>query len=81
MQNFQTYCSKDYYLSSVLVAAGCQLSHLAKNDNGVFDFVFNESPEKCNEIINSYWSSNLKVDARTLIGAINELKTRIHSSA
>lgn len=75
------YSSHDFYLSCVILAVGCRLSHLERSDRNFVEFVFNESPEKCHEIIAAYWADELQVSAKKLIASINELKTRLHSGS
>jgi hypothetical protein len=78
MEDVDYFSSKDFYLSAVCLAFDCKLSHLDHSPGDFVNFVFNESPEKCHEIIASYWTGELRVDPKKLISAINELKTRLH---
>lgn len=71
------YKSSDFYLSSVLLASGCKLLRLERNNSSFSEFVFDESPEKCESIISSYWADTLSVNPKTLISSINQLKTRL----
>lgn len=78
MEDFQHFESKDFNISSVLIACGCKLTRTAREHTDFADFVFNDSPEKCIQIIESYWADELQVNSRKLIEAINTLKTRLH---
>lgn len=73
--------SQDFYLSAVCIASGCKLKRLERKSGDLVEFIFEDSPEKCIEIISRYWARNLSLDARALIEAINEIRTRIHSNA
>lgn len=81
MKNLNRFSSHDFYLSCVVVAAGGKLSHLERSNGSFVEFVFNEPPEKCHEIIAAYWADELQVSAKKLIASINELKTRLHSGS
>lgn len=75
------YSSRDFYLSSVLLSCGCTINSLNREQRNFVQFVFNDSPEKCHEIIAEYWAGGLLVDPKKLISSINELKTRIHEGS
>jgi len=76
----ENYRSKDFYLTAVCMAYGCKLKSLERQEGDFVEFVFEDPPEKCIEIISNHWAGNLKVNSRKLVEAINELKTRIHSN-
>lgn len=78
MQN-ERYTSKDFYISSVLLACDCTIERLDRNQGNFVEFVFRDSPDKCLELIASYWANELLVDPKKLISAISELKTRIYT--
>ncbi len=71
--------SKDFYLSSVVRAAGFDLINLERKQNDFSVFVFDISPQKAEKIISLHWSKQLKLPTRDLIEAINELRTRLKS--
>ncbi len=73
------YETKDFYISSVLQAAGLTIKKLKRQRRNLVKFVFAESPDEANALINKYWQGSLDVDAKTLIQSIRELKTRLHS--
>lgn len=75
----ERYISKDFYTSCVLITCNCTVEELKRKQNSFVEFVFKDSPDKCLEIISSYWAGELLVDPKKLISAINELKTRLHS--
>lgn len=70
--------SRDFYISTCLIASGQRLLRLIKNGGTFVTFVFDCSPETAEAIISDHWSRRLVVPTRNLIEAINELKTRIH---
>ena len=78
MNTNEKYTSKDFYISSVLLACDCTIERLDRSQGNFVEFVFKDSPDKCLELIASYWASELLVDPKKLISAINQLKTRIH---
>lgn len=73
------YKLKDFYVACILRAVGIPLLEMEKT-SGFANFVFAIDSEHAKTIIDRYWDKDLQVDARTLIEAINELKTRIHAS-
>ena len=73
------YKLKDFYVSTVLRALGIPLTQVDKSQSFCI-FTFDITSEKAKKLIDQYWNKELQVDARTLIEAINELKTRIHAS-
>lgn len=74
----KNYSSSDFYLSAVLLACDCTIERLDRTQGNFVEFVFRDSPDKCLEFIASYWASELLIDPKKLISAINQLKTRIH---
>ncbi len=74
----KNYSSSDFYLSAVCLACDCTIERLEKKSGNYVEFIFNDSPDKCIELITSYWAGELLVDPKKLISAINQLKTRIH---
>lgn len=80
MQNSkQIYKLKDFYTSAILRASGFPLLGVEKAGS-ISTFLFAISPTVARTVIDQYWNKDLLIDARTLIEAINELKTRIHSA-
>ncbi len=79
MKDFSYFKSRDFYLSAVCLASGCNLTKLDRSKGDFVEFVFADPPERCHEIIAAYWADELKVNPKKLIEAINQLKTRIHS--
>lgn len=73
------YKLKDFYTASVLRSLSIPLVRVDKTYS-ICTFVLDIASEEARALIDNYWNKNLKVDARTLIEAINELKTRIHAS-
>jgi hypothetical protein len=78
MEDVIQFQSKDFYLSAVCMAVGCKLVGLDRSPGDFVEFVFQESPETCHEIISAHWADELQVSSKKLVEAINELKTRLH---
>jgi hypothetical protein len=70
--------TNDFYQSAILRAAGKELESLDNQAGKFVTFVFKDSNEDCTQIISDYWDKKLRLDARTLVETINELKTRVH---
>jgi len=68
------YRTKDIYLASVLAAN--QLSARLQPERDFYWFVFS-NPEQCEQLVNDFWESKLSVDAKGLVTAIKDLKTRV----
>ena len=73
-----TYLSKDFYLSSYLIANGCNLFDNIVED-GVTTFVFEENDE-VKKLIGNYYSLKSKVEPMAYGQAIRTLKSVIHAS-
>lgn len=69
--------SKDFYLSSIVRAAGTSLIGIEKSGERYVFFVFEITPEKAEKIISEHWSRTLRIPTRDVIEAINELRTRL----
>jgi len=70
---------RDFYQAVILKTVGLPLSRLERDKGKFITFVFDDPEYKAEEIIERYWAREIKVEARSLIETINELKTRIHS--
>lgn len=81
MENIKEFKINDFYQAVILKTVGLPLVRLEKVSGSFVDFVFSDPEFKAEEIIGRYWNREIKVDARSLIENINELKTRIHSGA
>jgi len=77
-EKMKTYSSKDFYLSSFLIANDCELSETVVND-GVTTFVF-EMNDKVKKLIGSYYSLKSKVEPMAYGQAIRTLKSVIRDS-
>ena len=75
-----TFKSNDFYTCAVCIACGAKLIDLEKTPHDFVNFVLNITPPKAQKIISMHWNRELKVPTRDLVEAINELKTRLHSS-
>ncbi len=73
------YRTKDFYGCCLLRALGFHLFNIDRNPNNVCSFVFEDPDQKASQIIHEYWDKKILVDARTLIDAINEMKTRLYA--
>ena len=67
--------TKDLYESSVLCALGKKLLRL-EGDGSQYWFVFADR-EACKKVSNSYWAGDIKVNAKTLVNWVRDLKDRI----
>jgi hypothetical protein len=74
----KTYTSKDFYLSSYLIANGCNLIDNIVED-GVTTFVF-EKNDEVKRLIGNYYSLKSKVEPMAYGQAIRTLKSVIHAS-
>jgi hypothetical protein len=74
----KTYSSKDFYLSSYLIANGCDLLDNIVED-GVTTFVFEKSDEMI-KLIGNYYSLKSRVEPMAYSQAIRSLKSVIHAS-
>lgn len=78
MNNESNFQSKDFYLSACIRATGAQLIQLKPIDQRTFLFVFDITPAEANHLIEDHWNSHLILPTKSVIDAINELKTRLH---
>jgi len=74
----KTYTSKDFYLSSFLIANGCNLLDNIVEDR-VTTFVFENNVE-VKKLIGNYYSLKSKVEPMSYGQAIRTLKSVIHAS-
>lgn len=74
MERLNEYRTKDIYLASVLAAN--QLSIRLQPESDFYWFVFSD-PEKCKQLVNDFWQNKLNVNAKDLVTAIKDLKTRV----
>lgn len=74
----KTYSSKDFYLSSFLMANGCDLLDNVVED-GVTTFVFQKSDE-IKKLIGNYYSLKSRVEPMAYSQAIRSLKSILHAS-
>ena len=74
----KTYSSKDFYLSSFLIANGCDLLDNVVEDR-VTTFVFENNVE-VKKLIGNYYSLKSRVEPLAYGQAIRTLKSVIHAS-
>ena len=74
----KTYSSKDFYLSSFLMANDCNLLDNIVED-GVTTFVF-EMNDEVKKLIGNYYSLKSRVEPMAYGQAIRTLKSVIHAS-
>lgn len=74
----KTYSTKDFYLSSYLIANGSTLLDNIVED-GITTFVF-ENNEEVKKLIGNYYSLKSKVEPMAYGQAIRTLKSVIHAS-
>ncbi len=78
MKKMEKYLSKDFYLSSFLIANSCNLLDNIVED-GVTIFVFEKNNE-LKKLIGNYYSLKSKVEPMAYGQAIRTLKSVIHAS-
>lgn len=71
--------SNDFYQAVVLKTAGLPLVRLEQTTGRFFNFVFNDSDNLAESILLKFWNKQMKVDAKSFVENINEIKARIHS--
>lgn len=74
MEKLNEYRTKDIYIASVL--AVCQSPVMLQPESNFYWFVFN-NPEECEQIVDDFWQNKLQVNAKDLVTAIKDLKTRV----
>lgn len=79
IQEISVYKSNDFYLSAICLAAGLNLLRLERGQGKFAIFVFEDPQKKAPQVISDHWNHKLKISSRSIIEAINELKTRLHS--
>jgi len=75
----ESYITKDFYIASLLRALGFRLQSLDRSQGKFVNFIFADPENKAQEAISQYWNRNIQVDARTMVEAINEFKTRLYA--
>ena len=75
----QIYESKDFYLSSFLLSAGCNLIDTPVNNKGITTFMFEED-EILNNLIKEFYSLKASVEPTKYANAIKTLKSILHAS-
>lgn len=70
-----TYRTKDLYEASFLYASHQKLLQLERVGSP-FWFVF-ENRESCQELIDSYWKREARIDAKEFVDALRSLKDRL----
>ncbi|MCB9802043.1 MAG: hypothetical protein H6774_03050 [Pseudomonadales bacterium] len=76
----KNYSSKDFYLSSCLIAAGLNLSNITQSNNGYFLFHFDSSEKEALDILDRHWSGSLEIPTKDFVEAIYQLKNRMRVS-
>ena len=79
METLNSYRTKDFYHAVVLKSLGFKLLGLDRAEGNFSIFVFDDEGQKAEKTISNYWERVLKVDPRTMVDSINELKTRLYS--
>lgn len=74
MTRLNEYRTKDIYIASVLAVG--QPSIQLKQESNFYWFVFS-NPKQCEQIIDDFWQNKLRVNAKDLVTAIKDLKTRV----
>ena len=81
MKNASTdiYNTNDFYTASLLRSLGFEVLRIDFYTSKVATFVFSDPESNASEVIHRYWNRKIQIDARTLIDAINEMKTRLYA--
>lgn len=79
----KTYQTEDFYLSTFLISNGFQLISIDRTNSRRCQFIFKDNPKR-EKLVHSYNfaipdSKEILVDARKLISAIKDLKTKLYS--
>lgn len=73
------FSTRDLYIASALVAAGCSLIGIDFDDKKRGFFQFSDI-HKCADVVNAYHSDDLKVSAKKILDAHLSLKNRLRDS-
>lgn len=79
MEDSTEFKSNDFYLCACVLASGLGLKRIEKGQGKFMVFVFDDPLFQAEQIISDHWSRKLLIPTRSLIEAIHELKTRLHS--
>jgi hypothetical protein len=71
--------TKDYYLSTTLIAKGFSLFGLELEPDGKFTFEF-EQDEKLNKAVSAFYKGHLKIDPRIILLQAKLLKDRMYAN-
>lgn len=77
MKNVDLYKTKDQFISSTLYALGIKLAFSNWEDGKCF--LYFKDKNKCDEIVNKYFSGELIVNPRILFDSFKTIKTIIFS--
>jgi hypothetical protein len=73
------YTTTDFYSACILRACRIQLTDIIKMSSKTVEFVFRENEKECNRVLKSHWDGELILPTKDVVGAISELKTRLHT--
>jgi len=79
MENNREFRINDFYQAVILKTVGFPLLRLERGNGKFVTFVFDDPEYKAEETLRKYWQRKIRIEARSLIETINELKTRIHA--
>lgn len=75
------YSTKDFYLSSCILASGIPLIRLEPINHKTYLFIFLDKESQIPALIQQHWDRKLLLPTRDVIEAINELKTRLYEGS
>jgi len=78
MQNEKKLRIKDLYSAAVLRCQKYPLLDLEKSEGKHFFFVFDDSQNTAETVVQEHWDGNLKVNSRDFVESVRELKTRLN---
>jgi hypothetical protein len=78
MPNEKKLRIKDMYSAAVLRCLKYPLLDLEKSEEKHFFFVFDDSQNTAEKVVQEHWDGNLLVNSRDFVESVRELKTRLN---
>jgi hypothetical protein len=73
-----TYQTRDVYITASLLASGCTIVDMTKNEKQFTFFVTHET-EDVRGLVMKFWNGDLLIDAKKLFGSFRELRARMYN--
>ena len=77
--NAKSFITKDFYITAFLIANGFQLSHINRTNPRQVYFAFTNSDGKA-ELVEDFLYGRAKVEPKSFISAIKEVKQLLHAN-